>query len=115
MVECSSFLCFTQTSFTLLISRDLFQRKDELSFIEEVQISTLESVKFETRDLKRTRLVDALVSLVNMRPRDNPNRWAPVHHVRANPLVVPNNKHGGQELVKAKRALLRTFASFSFL
>ena len=73
MVECSSFLCFTQTSFTLLISRDLFQRKDELSFLEEVQISTLESGKCEMIDLKRTRLVDALVSLVNKRPRDNLN------------------------------------------
>ena len=57
MVECSSFLCFTKTSFTLLISRDLFQRKDELSFIEEVQISTLESGKCKMIDLKRTRLV----------------------------------------------------------
>ena len=28
---------------------------------------------------------------------------------RANPLVVFDNKHGGQELLKAKRALSRTF------
>ena len=112
MVECSSFLCFTQTSFTLLISRDLFQRKDELSFIEEVQISTLESGKCEMIDLKRTRLVDAPLSLVNMRPHDNPN------HGRQSITcedVRFDNKHGGRELLKAKWALLRIFTSFSFL
>ena len=112
MVECSSFLCFTETSFTLLISRDLFQRKDELSFIEEVQISTLESGKCKMIDLKRTRLVDTLVSLVNMRPRDNPN------HGRQSITceeVRFDNKHGGQDLLKAKRAILRIFTSFSFL
>ena len=36
-------------------------------------MSTLESGKCEMIDLKRTRLVVALVSLVTMRPRDNPN------------------------------------------
>ena len=92
MLECFSFvfhvfprnLCLYFTKWSILSQRRILlqQRQKVLLYLSKWTKSTLESANCEVTDLKRTRLYDAVVLLVDRRPRvkarDDPFCLVPV-------------------------------------